>query len=1521
MKLYLYNREDGLSVTQLPTDIDGTVTVTCADGYGKPQRLLDVEGNGMEWTLYATINGGICYNDFAQESVVLRDGMCITVPAGRRSFYLISRDESQISSQVKFYDLPTSGTIAIGRSGCTINCMHPWIENHHADIRIDSAGAKLIASKDSRGAYVNGHSKNDVALKSGDVIDLFNLRIVYLGSMLALYSYDGNVSVNKSLPAHIWSNARVEEKTINIHMIPERETPYDRSPRMAPADDVAQITVEGPPPSQVHEETPLMLSVGSSAFMSISSVMMAMNAVTSAQASGAKLAVVLPSVVMAGGMFVGSLVMPIITRKYNDRSVQKKEILRQKKYTQYLERIDKQITSIGLLQRERRLKEYPTPEALFAIAAEREKDLWNRMPFHRDFLMLRLGLADLTPDVQVKYPTHNFSLEEDVMKDALNRLESSKHIVKSTPLMLSLRDEGIIGVLGDYSQRVRYVKGLLMQLCTLQSYREMKLVFIYSQEHEDEWMFARWLPHVWSDNGEFRAIGTQRDTMRNISAYIDALCNEGDRHQNDVERMCVVVLEDMVLGEQCQALTERMKNIQKQSMRVIALAGQSNDLPKECNSVIVVENTQGVLYKDIRKMSDHYLFELDAIPSERMWEFASKLCHTKLYSQLTEGKFVDTLTYYDMIRCGNVEQINALERWKNSNPVKSLAAPLGIDRYGSLMYLDIHQNAHGPHGLIAGMTGSGKSELIITYLLSMAINYSPLEVAFILIDYKGGGMSDTLSKLPHVVGVIDNLGGSQGIHRSLISIKSEILRRQLLFKEISERNHVSNLDIYKYQAMYRNGELTEPLQHLILVSDEFAELKEQESDFMDDLVSMARIGRSLGVHLILATQKPTGVVSPQIASNARFHVCMKVQDKGDSMEMLGRPEAALLTKTGRFYLQVGFNEIFEMGQSAWSGAISNPKPRYVEEQDNSFEFINDVGETIYKARPKGREDSSHKAKQVDAIVSYVREVAEENGLMPPMSWKPALKDEILLDDVFEEYHVTTRPYAIDPIIGVVDDPRHQMQYPLKLDLEEKGNTIVYGFSGAGKHELVNAAVYSLCKYHTADELNIYFLDFATESAGMFLGMPQVGDVIFGGEDEKVENFVSMLNDELVRRRKVLSSFGGSLEMYRKDAENAKKMPNLLVIVENYSAFSENYDRYDDDMYRFVREGNRFGVYFLITTTNPTSIRYRMTQNFKNALCLRMNERMDYTNVLGNVDGAVPMERLGSGLCKGTDGIVEFQIAFILPLNCEKMYEQIKNMSAEAGMRWKGGRAPRIPILPEHVSYADVCPAPKGIGLDCVPLGMEKDSMRPAFISLKEQFILPVVYNLLPEIPYLQLIGDLLAANEQRTVYLLDIKAELQNTPHSGYRYDSDANAICAVIKDVFQETVKRYNVLHPVDGVVSEKTDFAEIVVMIHDIKAIFDYTKPGTELTSMLDAMLLKGGADLNIFYVIEQDQRTMSSFIAHSWSNRLTYRDGVWLGDGIQMQSILKSDIRRAPDMGEQFGYLVHRGKGTLIKLIEER
>lgn len=338
-------------------------------------------------------------------------------------------------------------------------------------------------------------------------------------------------------------------------------------------------------------------------------------------------------------------------------------------------------------------------------------------------------------------------------------------------------------------------------------------------------------------------------------------------------------------------------------------------LPLNCQVILEMKDGQGLVRKDTHDLLGHLadFFTTDSMYNTQAEFFARSLAPLRIKAGQNNSYIPPMVTFLESFEAQQVEELKVLERWSRNQANRTLSTPLGLGAGGKSLVFDMHETSYGPHGLVAGTTGSGKSELLQSLLLGLAVNYHPHEIAFVLIDYKGGGMANAFTGLPHLVGTITNLGGNQ-INRALASIKSELMRRQRLFSEAG----VTSID--SYIVLYRNKEVRLPLPHLIIVVDEFAELKSDQPEFMKELVSAARVGRSLGIHLILATQKPSGVVDDQIWSNSRFKLCLKVQTPSDSNEMLKRPEAAEIKEKGRGYLQVGNNELFTLFQSSWSGA-------------------------------------------------------------------------------------------------------------------------------------------------------------------------------------------------------------------------------------------------------------------------------------------------------------------------------------------------------------------------------------------------------------------------------------------------------------------------------------------------------------------------------------------------------------------------------------------------------------------------
>ena len=410
------------------------------------------------------------------------------------------------------------------------------------------------------------------------------------------------------------------------------------------------------------------------------------------------------------------------------------------------------------------------------------------------------------------------------------------------------------------------------------------------------------LESIWDDEQNQRYLAATSEEVRELSAELEREIlprgNVKNHEQEEISPHYVIIAASLKMADQCEAFRKMLGFEKNCSLSMLSLGSELRELPKEIKTVIDLTEPEHCTVYDKEDISGRRLsFVLEKVKEDWLPQLGEELANIRL--DLASQKFAlpDMMTFLEMFQVGKIEHLNCLTRWKENDPTKTLQTPIGVGTAGETFMLDLHEKFHGPHGLVAGMTGSGKSEFIITYILSLAVNYHPDEVAFILINYKGGGLAGAFEdeekgiRLPHLAGTITNLDGA-AVNRSLISIQSELRRRQAIFNEARRVANEGTMDIYGYQQLFRDGIVTEPVPHLFIISDEFAELKAQQPEFMEQLISAARIGRSLGVHLILATQKPSGVVDDQIWSNSKFRICLKVQEKADSQDMIKCPDAA-----------------------------------------------------------------------------------------------------------------------------------------------------------------------------------------------------------------------------------------------------------------------------------------------------------------------------------------------------------------------------------------------------------------------------------------------------------------------------------------------------------------------------------------------------------------------------------------------------------------------------------------------------
>ena len=577
-------------------------------------------------------------------------------------------------------------------------------------------------------------------------------------------------------------------------------------------------------------------------------------------------------------------------------------------------------------------------------------------------------------------------------------------------------------------------------------------------------------------------------------------------------------------------------------------------------------------------------------------------------------------------------------------------------------------------------------------------------------------MANLFKNLPHLLGTITNLDGAQSM-RALASINAEIHRRERLFREF-EVNHIN-----QYQKKFKNGEAKEPLPHLFLISDEFAELKANQPDFIKELVSIARVGRSLGVHLILATQKPSGVVDDQIWSNSRFKIALKVADRSDSNEMLHTPDAAEITQTGRAYLQVGNNEVYELFQSAWSGADYQPDKDDMGIEDHTIYLINELGQyEILNEDLSGLEDADEIKEvptELDAIVHNIQLLCEEKDIPPvPQPWLPPLKERITLEEL-EAVQPTVaweqeKPLSV--LLGMADIPQAQKQEAVSINLAKDGHVLLYGSPGTGKTTFLQSAGMDLARKFSPKDLTMYLMDFGTNGLAPLSKLPQVADTMLLDQTEKISKFVRIMEKELNRRKKLLSDYGvGTLELYRQ--ASGQEEPAIVILLDSYEAIKE--EAYEAELFKLLvrisREGLSIGVHLLMTAGRQTNLRAQLYSNFKHQLSLPQNEASEVRVIVGATPLAMTMEDIkGRALIKREEVDV---IQLALPVsgaNDTQVLNNLRQAVASLQEAWTGQRPSAIPMVPEELTmdaFLNLPTTQEAVQNNELPIGLEFEEVQ------------------------------------------------------------------------------------------------------------------------------------------------------------------------------------------------------------------
>ena len=1333
---------DEVKITKLtlPDEVDGIFTMKYKPIDSNQYKNFDFEAINDKWVLKSSDSFNIFINGNTTDEIVLEDYLHVAIYLFNTEEYLSLWCIPTISTE--YYDSSAnSNKIAIGSTSDSAIIFNN-ISQKAVFAEINSIENKWYINNvtGKTPLYVNDKIvRYSVPLATGDVIFIDGLKIIWMNKFLRICTYQNQISINLFILSK-YSNTNYDNTIFNpvsdeeqIFELYHPDDYFFHKPSLKEFVHTETFEIDPPPPKQDTDNNSFLMTFGASFTMLSSSFIAVINLINNIQ-NKAKTLTIVTSAIMCVSMLFGSLLIPRIVTFIQKRRAKKREKYRIEKYTKYLNNCNEHIHKIMVKQAQIMKDSNLKIDNCINLVNGNFSVLWNREIRDEDFLVVRLGIGNVPALLEINAPQEHFTLDEDFLLDYIYQIVDNSKTLENVPVTFDFKKNRVSAILLNVPYSEYFLQSVIIQLATLHSSQELKMIFFINNEADDyDWDYVKYLPHSFNDDKTVRYYANSYDEMKVLSSNLEEILKSRkekekiDENSEIVEdstlyrgfdNYYIIFINDIFLSKSLPIISDLLSLPENLGFSIVFLNKTMNKLPKRCNTFIALSEKDGCVME--KTINSQITFIPEYLKNVNVSYICSKLMNIPILSNDTQSSLPTSISFLDIFKVSRIEQLNIINRWKINDPTISLAVPIGVHANGEDFMLDLHEKAHGPHGLIAGSTGSGKSEFIITYILSLAVNFHPDEVQFVLIDYKGGGLAGAFENrekgysIPHIAGTITNLD-TASMKRSLVSINSELKRREQVFMDARDVTGESTLDIYKYQKYYREGIVKEPISHLFIISDEFAELKSQQPEFMNELISTARIGRSLGVHLILATQKPTGVVNDQIWANSKFKICLKVQTASDSNEMLKRPDAASIKEAGRFYLQVGYDEYFDIGQSGWSGAKYIPSDHSLKKVDNSITFINNVGSTIKNINDLViKENVEDLGDQLTNIVKTLCNWSKKENYLPKRLWLDPIPEQIYLGNLTKKYNYSPTPFKICPIIGEYDNPKKQMQGLLTLDLN-KGNTYIYGKNGSGKEDLISTIVYSTCITHSPDEVNIYIVDMGAGTLRSFLHYPQVGDVCTLDDGDKIIDLMAMAEREINKRKDLTTDFGGNFESYN-EMNADKKLPLLVVIINNLDIFTENLSKIAELIVPLYRDGAKYGVVFIVSCIGVNTLRAKVREFFTNHISLSVSNKDDYFSILANYPRNLePAGFKGRGLIEYGKDVLEFQSALIYTRN--ELNLIIKNTADTLNQKYKDVSLQRIPSIPKVVNVENFLD--EITTLDKIPLGYNTENKEKFYFNFKD----------------------------------------------------------------------------------------------------------------------------------------------------------------------------------------------------------
>ncbi len=939
-------------------------------------------------------------------------------------------------------------------------------------------------------------------------------------------------------------------------------------------------------------------------------------------------------------------------------------------YLEYLANLRTELASTAAAQRASSAWRHPPPEALPAFIRSAER-LWERRPDDADFLQVRVGEGRNPLARPLVRPVESGPAQasDPVGVTAADAMVQAHGWVADDALVVDLQGAHVVSIVGARGARLEVARAMVCQLAVLHAPDEVRILLCAGKVAADDWEWIKWLPHLAVDGpAELDDILSARAASAQRAKVAVDLFGSG---------AWLIVLADGVMpSPEAVALLRRSPS----RTTLVALSDSPADAPSEVDLRVKVASR----HVTVERPGGSGLpveGRADLLGPHGAEAVARRLAALRLSVESGSTDLGATISLPSLLGIRNAGALNPELAWRRRPLAESLRVPIGIGSDGEPVVLDLKESAlggDGPHGLVIGATGSGKSELLRTVVTGLALTHPPDLLAFVLVDFKGGAAFAGLQDLPHVAGVITNLANDLAmVDRMHAALFGEIRRRQELLRSAGNLSSLRD-----YHRRLAEGQDLPPLPYLLIMVDEFGELLASRPDFIDLFVAVGRLGRSLGMHLLLSSQQLDEGRLRGLEGHLSYRIALRTFSAAESRTVLGVPDAyELPSLPGSAYLKVGTTVYKRFRAALVSEAYKAPSESALgPSRPRPFRFVNNRDAP---AAPGAIDHQAAGPSLLDVVVAQLRDAAPRAHQV----WLPPLEPRISLDQVVH-HPVTT----LAAPLGLVDKPAEQSREVLVADLSGSGgHLLVVGASLTGKSTLLKTLVASFALTHTPLEAQFYCIDYGGGGLAGLAGLPHVGGVAGRQDPELVRRMVAEVTAMLGERETRFSAAGidspAALRSRRGELDG-EGWADVFLVIDNWPALRQEFEELEEPLQEIATRGLGYGVHLVITANRWIEVRSSLRESIGGRLELRLNDPTE----------SAINRRAAENVARGTPGrgitadSLHFQTA--LPridgrVDVLDQQRGLDELIQGVAARWSGRRAREVLVLPRLIKLDDL----------------------------------------------------------------------------------------------------------------------------------------------------------------------------------------------------------------------------------------